>query len=50
VPVFPHLSLKVVPVRKKTRVSKRAKLRRLEEKKQRSVQKQERSKKAPVED
>jgi ribosome-associated protein len=43
-------AVKQVPIRKKTRVSKGAKLRRLAEKKQRSIQKQERSKKAPVED
>ncbi len=43
-------ALKQVPMRKKTRVSKRAKLRRLEEKKQRGIQKQERSKKVPIED
>jgi len=43
-------ALKQVPVRKKTRVSKAAKLRRLEEKKQHSIQKQERSKKVPLED
>ncbi len=43
-------ALRPVPVRKKTRVSKGAKLRRLEEKKQRGSLKQERSKKVPVED
>jgi ribosome-associated protein len=43
-------ALKQVPVRKKTRVSKGAKLRRLEEKKQLSIQKQERAKRVPVED
>jgi ribosome-associated protein len=43
-------AVKQVPIRKKTRVSKGAKLRRLEEKKQHSLQKQERSKKVPVED
>ncbi len=43
-------ALKQVPIRKKTRVSKAAKLRRLEEKKQRAIQKQERSKRVPVED
>jgi ribosome-associated protein len=43
-------ALKQVPVRKKTRVSKGAKLRRLEEKKQHSIQKQERAKRVPVED
>jgi len=42
-------ALRLVPVRKKTRVSKGAKLRRLEEKKQRGTLKQERSKR-PVED
>jgi ribosome-associated protein len=40
-------AIKQVPIRKRTRVSKGAKLRRLEEKKQRSIQKQERSKKSP---
>ncbi|MCE5336695.1 MAG: aminoacyl-tRNA hydrolase [Desulfobacteraceae bacterium] len=39
-----------VPARKKTRVSKGAKLRRLEEKKQRGSLKQERSKKVPIEE
>ncbi len=43
-------ALKQVPIRKKTRVSKAAKLRRLEEKKQHSLLKTERSKKVPVED
>ncbi len=43
-------AVKLVPTRKKTRVSRAAKLRRLNEKKQRSIQKHERSKKAPVED
>jgi ribosome-associated protein len=43
-------ALKQVPARKQTRVSKGAKLRRLEEKKQRGIQKQERSKKVPIED
>ena len=43
-------ALRQVPIRKKTRVSKRAKERRLEEKKQHSMQKQERSKRVPVED
>ncbi len=43
-------AVKQVPVRKKTRVSKGAKLRRLEEKKQHSVLKHERSKKVPIED
>jgi hypothetical protein len=37
-------------MRKKTRVSKGAKLRRLEEKRQHSILKQARSKKSPVED
>ena len=40
-------ALKQVPMRKKTRVSKGAKLRRLEEKKQHSMVKHQRSKKAP---
>jgi hypothetical protein len=39
-----------VPIRKKTRVSKGAKLRRLEEKKQQSLLKKERSKRVPIED
>lgn len=43
-------AVKQVPIRKKTRVSKGAKLRRVEEKKQRSLLKGERSKKVPVED
>jgi ribosome-associated protein len=43
-------ALRQVPVRKKARVSKGAKLRRMEEKKQRGMQKQERSEKVPVED
>jgi ribosome-associated protein len=43
-------AVKQVPIRTKTRVSKGAKLRRLEEKKQRGSLKQERSKKVPVED
>ncbi len=43
-------AVRQVPVRKKTRVSKGAKLRRLEEKRQRSVLKTERSKRVPVED
>jgi ribosome-associated protein len=43
-------AVRQVPIRKKTRVSKAAKLRRLNEKKQHSIQKQERSKKVPVED
>jgi ribosome-associated protein len=43
-------AVKQVPIRKKTRVSKGAKLRRLDEKKQRSSLKSERSKKVPVED
>jgi ribosome-associated protein len=42
-------AVRQVPMRKKTRVSKGAKLRRLEEKKQRGTLKQERSKR-PVED
>ena len=43
-------AVKQVPVRKKTRVSKGAKLRRLEEKKQRGLIKSERSKRVPIED
>lgn len=43
-------AVRQVPTRKKTRVSRAAKLRRLDEKKQHSIQKQERSKKVPVED
>ena len=43
-------ALKMVPIRKKTRVSKGAKLRRLEEKKQHGILKLARSKKVPVED
>ncbi len=43
-------TVKQVPTRKKTRVSRAAKLRRLNEKKQHSIQKQGRSKKVPVED
>lgn len=43
-------ALRQVPIRKKTRVSKGAKLRRLEEKKQRSLLKNERSKRLPRED
>jgi len=43
-------AVKQVPTRKKTRVSRAAKLRRLNDKKQHSIQKQERSKKVPVED
>ncbi|MGA2403614.1 MAG: alternative ribosome rescue aminoacyl-tRNA hydrolase ArfB [Syntrophobacteraceae bacterium] len=43
-------ALERVPLRKKTRVSKGAKLRRLEEKRQRSILKSVRSKKVPVED
>jgi ribosome-associated protein len=39
-----------VPVRKKTRVSKGAKLRRLEEKKERSLLQSRRSERVPVED
>jgi hypothetical protein len=45
-----RLALKQVPMRKKTRVSQAAKLRRLEEKKQCSILKKERSKRALVED
>ncbi len=43
-------ALKQAPIRKKTRVSKGAKLRRLEEKRQHSILKQKRSEKAPIED
>lgn len=43
-------ALKQLPIRKKTRVSKGAKHRRLEEKKQRGLLKLERSKRLPVED
>jgi len=43
-------ALKQVPIRKKTRVSKGAKLRRLEEKKQRGSLKKGRSERVPVED
>ncbi len=43
-------ALRQVPTRKKTRVSKGAKLRRLEEKKQHGMLKTERSKKVPIED
>ena len=43
-------ALRQVPIRKKTRVSKGAKLRRLEEKKQHGILKLARSKKVPVED
>jgi ribosome-associated protein len=43
-------ALRQVPIRKKTRVSKGAKLRRLEEKKQHSIQKQARSKRTLIED
>jgi ribosome-associated protein len=43
-------ALKQLPPRKKTRVSKGAKLRRLEEKKERSIVKSQRSKKVPIED
>ena len=43
-------ALKQAPKRKKTRVSKGAKLRRLEEKKQRGLLKSRRSKRVPVED
>ena len=47
---LPRDALRQVPIRKKTRVSKGAKLRRLEEKKQRSILKGGRSKRIPVED
>jgi len=43
-------ALERVPLRKKTRVSKGAKLRRLEEKKQHSMLKSQRSKRVPVEE
>ncbi|MFZ2447074.1 MAG: alternative ribosome rescue aminoacyl-tRNA hydrolase ArfB [Syntrophobacteraceae bacterium] len=43
-------ALKQVPIRKKTRVSKGAKLRRLEEKKQHGILKKKRSEKVSVED
>ncbi len=43
-------ALRQAPMRKKTRVSKGAKLRRLEEKKQHSTLKSERSRRVPVED
>ncbi|MEN6441501.1 MAG: hypothetical protein ABFD97_23295 [Syntrophobacter sp.] len=43
-------ALKRLPIRKKTRVSKGAKERRLEEKKQRGSVKRERSRKVPVEE
>jgi len=43
-------AVRLVPVRKKTRVSKGAKLRRLEEKKQRGILKSRRTEKVPVED
>lgn len=43
-------ALKRMPIRKKTRVSRAAKERRLEEKKQRSTVKSQRSKKVPIED
>ena len=43
-------AVKQVPTRKRTRVSRAAKLRRLEEKKQRSILKTERSRKVPADD
>lgn len=43
-------ALRQIPVRKKTRVSKGAKLRRLEKKKQRGLLKSRRSERVPVED
>ncbi len=43
-------ALRKVPIRKKTRISKGAKLRRLEEKKQRGLLKSRRSARVPVED
>jgi ribosome-associated protein len=45
-----QFALKQAPIRKKTRVSRGAKLRRLEEKKQHSILKHGRSKRAPIED
>ncbi len=42
-------ALRQVPIRKKTRVSKGAKLRRLEEKRQRSILKSARTKRVPTE-
>ncbi len=43
-------ALKQTPIRRKTRVSKGAKLRRLKEKKQQGILKRERSKRVPIED
>jgi ribosome-associated protein len=43
-------AIKRAPIRKKTRVSRAAKRRRLEEKKQHGILKSERSKRVPVED
>ncbi|MGO9315294.1 MAG: hypothetical protein ACLQBD_15385 [Syntrophobacteraceae bacterium] len=43
-------AIKQVPIRKKKRVSKEAKLRRLEEKRQHGILKGERPKNVPVED
>ncbi|MGV8075141.1 MAG: alternative ribosome rescue aminoacyl-tRNA hydrolase ArfB [Syntrophobacteraceae bacterium] len=43
-------ALKKVPIRKKTRVGRAAKLRRLEEKKQHGALKRERSERVPIED
>jgi ribosome-associated protein len=43
-------ALKQIPVRKKTRVSKGAKLRRLEEKKQHGLLKSRRTERVPIED
>ncbi|MGO9313209.1 MAG: alternative ribosome rescue aminoacyl-tRNA hydrolase ArfB [Syntrophobacteraceae bacterium] len=43
-------AVRQIPIRKKTRVSKGAKLRRLEEKRQRGLLKSKRSEKVPVED
>lgn len=43
-------ALRTVPIRRKTRVSKRAKLRRLEAKKQHGALKQARTKKVPIDD
>jgi ribosome-associated protein len=45
-----RVAVKQVPIRKRTRVGKGAKLRRLEEKKQHGILKSERSKRVPVED
>lgn len=47
---LPQGAVRQVPIRKKRRVSKGAKLRRLENKKQQSMLKKERSKKVTIED